>query len=250
MPGLTIANAGLIGGLNFDPGVGLRYVGGTRQGFEGSTSDLNVSLTSLTDGISSAPIQNDIVIVAFATNPDDTGQISYRLSGYTEITDLYVNDTERVQLQVGYKIMGATPDTSVTITGGTADGDQAGAVAVHVWRGVDISNPANPFDATATTFTSLNTAIPNPPSIQPVTSNAVVLAVGAGGHNDGTDTFSSSGLSNFISIGANDTHDVTIGLGSISWSGSGAVDPAQFGFSGSDNTAYAAAAVTIALKPA
>ena len=224
----------------------LQYVGGATQGYLGTTSNITFSLTSLTGGLASAPAEGDLVIVCFATNPDDTGQISYRISGYTELANLYAIDTDRAQLQVGYKIMTSSPDTSVTITGGTADIDQAGAIAVHVWRNVDSSTP---FDVTSTTVQETNTVLADPPSITPITSGAVIVAAGAGGHLEGLDTYSSSDLSNFLTSGGNDTHDVTIGLGSSSWT-SGPFDPAQFTFSDTDSTAYAACAITMALRPA
>jgi hypothetical protein len=222
----------------------LQYVGGRAVGTAGTTSNITVSLTTLTGGTNSSPQAGDLVIVSFVTNPADTGRISYRISGYTQIADLYANDTERVQLQVGYKIMGSTPDTSVTITGGSADVDQAIAVAIQVWRNVD---PTTPFDVTRTTSTRTNTVDPDPPSITPVTSGVVIVVAGGGGHNT-SGTFTSGDLSNFVTENASDTHDATVGMGSYNWT-SGTFDPVLWGFTGTDSTNYAAAAVTMALRP-
>jgi hypothetical protein len=79
--------------------------------------------------------------------------------------------------------MGATPDTSITLTGGTLSADDAGAVVVQVWRGVD---PTTPFDVTQTTATGTNSVLCDPPAITPVTPGAVIVSGGAGGHNANT----------------------------------------------------------------
>jgi hypothetical protein len=223
----------------------LQYVGGRAAGTTGTTSNLSFGLTTLTGGTNSSPQAGDLVIVSFATNSADTGLISYRISGYTQIANIQSVDTERAQLQVGYKIMGSTPDTTVVITGGTGDVDQAAAVAVQVWRNVD---PTTPFDVTRTISTSINTVDPNPPSITPVTSGAVIVAAGGGGHAT-SGTFTSGDLTNFVTANGSDVHDVTVGMGSYTWT-SGPFDPVLWGFTGTDSTNYAAAAVTMALRPA
>jgi hypothetical protein len=223
----------------------LQYVGGRTGSAAGTTSNLTIGLTTLTGGTNSSPQAGDLVIVSFVTNPDDTNQISYRIAGFTQIANLYSVDTEQVQLQVGYKIMGSTPDNGVVITGGTGDADQAAAIAIQVWRNVD---PTTPFDVTSTTSTSTNTVDPNPPSITPVTSGAVIVVAGGGGHAT-TGTFTSGDLTNFLTVNGSDTHDATVGMGSYNWT-SGTFDPVLWGFTGSDSTAYAAAAVTMALRPA
>lgn len=223
---------------------GIRYVGGYVQGFVGTTSNVTISLTSLTGGLASAPAAGDLVIVYFGTCSIVDRDLV--VGGYIEVADLYVNDGVDTNLAAAYKFMGGTPDTSFTLTGGTRSSTDAGTVAVQVWRGV---NATTPLDVAATTATGLNTVLCNPPAITPVTSGAVIVAGGAGGHVDGIQTYSSSDLTGFRSVGSDDSNDVTIGLGYKVWT-SGAFDPAQFTRGGADSVSYSWAAVTLALRPA
>lgn len=222
----------------------LEYVGGRTQSGSGTTSNIQVSLAGLTGGTDTSPQENDIVVIAIELcgSSDKT----YRISGYTQIVDLYANDTEDSNLQVGYKFMGATPDASVTISGGTGSSSDAYAIVVHVWRNVDQTTP---LDVTPTTISQNNTGIPNPPAITPVTNNAVILVAAGTAHTGGTDTFSAGYLDNFITVGGNDDSDATIGMGSVVWTG-GTYDPNVWGFSQSDSTAFSTNSVTIALRPA
>jgi hypothetical protein len=222
----------------------IEYVGGYVQGFSGTTSNVTISLTSLTGGLASAPAAGDLVIVYFGTGA--IGDRNLVVSGYTEVAELFSDDTYETNLAVAYKFMGGTPDTSFVLSNGTGNSSEAGAVAVQVWRGVNVTTP---LDVAATTATGLNSVECNPPAITPVTSGAVIVSGGAGAHTGGVGVYSSSNLTSFISVGASDSYDVTIGLGYHRWT-SGAFDPAQFTFSLSDSTTFSWAAVTLALRPA
>jgi len=225
------------------------FVGRTTAGITASSSTTtNVSLTSLTGGLASAPVQNDLVIVYYGVGSDRNRAIGVTTAGYTEVAELFADNDGGydTNLSVNYKLMGVTPDTQVTVSA-TGDLADSGAVAIHVWRNVNL---ASPLDVTSTTATAINTVLCNPPAITPVTAGAVIVSGGAGGHNRGVQTYSSSNLSNFATIGGpDDTNDVTVGVGSAVWT-SGAFDPAQFTFSGVDDTNnFSWAAVTMALRP-
>lgn len=222
----------------------IQYVGGFVTSAAGGTTNVSISLTTLTGGLASAPAAGDLVIVSFATN-GPLGDITYRITGYTQVADLYSNDTYDTNLQVGYKIMGATPDTTVTITGGSGSSSSPLAATVSVWRNVDAITP---LDVNSTTVTILNTAIPNPPAILPLTTGSRIVVVGGAGHVGSTASFTASYLSNFITIGANGTYDCSIGTGHIAWS-AGIYDPAAWTYSTTDSTNNSAAAVTMALRP-
>lgn len=228
---------------------GIQYVGGTTAAITGSTATTtNVSLTGLTGGLASAPVQNDLVIVYYGVGSTTTRSIGVTTSGYTEVAELTVADTYDANLSVSYKLMGATPDTQVTVsaTGATAD---AGAVAVQVWRYVD-SNLSTPLDVSVVTATAANSVLCNPPAITPVTAGAMIIAGGAGAHARGVATYSSSDLRNFITRGGPDsTNDVTVGMGSRAGQANTAFDPAAFTFSAADSAQYSWAAVTLALTP-
>ena len=230
---------------------GIQYVGGYVQGFAGTAGNITITLTSLTGGLASSPSTDDLVIVYFGAG--SVADINLIVSGYTEIVELYSNDTFDTNLVVAQKFMGATPDTSFTLTpasGNTSPTgtlDNAGAVAVQVWRGVD---SVTPFDVTQTTDSEQATVLCDPPPITPITSGAIIVSGGAGAHIRGSlGTYSSSDLTAFLSAAGNDVNDATIGLGYHVWT-SGSFDPAAFTFSGSDSTSFSWAAVTLALRPA
>lgn len=219
------------------------YVGGKVIAFVGDTTTATISLTDLTGGIASSPSANDVVVVAFGCA--STTNIDLNISDYTELVDLYADDTEDSNLGLYYKVMGATPDTQLTRSS-TGSVDNAGAVAIQVWRNIDTTNP---IDVTTTTATGTNGVLANPPAITPVTQNAVIIAVGFGAHVAGNNfTYSSSNLSNFLTAGQDDVNDSTIGMGSRISTG-GAFDPAAFTFSGSSSNAYSWTAASMALRP-
>lgn len=224
----------------------LVYVGGYSLGYLGTTSNISVTLTSLTGGVEAAPAENDVVIVYFATGSNASSRDFYIGSNFTRLARLYADDTADTHLEVAYKVMGSSPDTSVSIVGGTGNAADGGAVAVHVWRNADTRLPIE----VLSTATGTNSVLCNPPSITPTLNGAVILAGGGGGHTAGGGrTFGAAALSNFVTVGSqNDTYDSTVGVGSFAWT-SGAYDPAAFTFSTTDSTNYSWAAVTLALIP-
>lgn len=222
----------------------IEYVGSYVEGFTGTSSNKTISLTSLTGGIASAPDTGDLVLVYFGTG--STVDRNLVVSGYTEITELYANDTYDTNLAVAYKFITATlPDTSLTLTGGTLSSSDGGAVYISVWRNVDTIST---FDVTTTTATAIDSGLCNPPAITPITSGSYVVSGGASG-NTSNGTFTSSDLTDFKSVHGSDTNGVTIGGGYRTWT-SGAINPAAFTLGGSGNSInYSWAAVTLALRP-
>lgn len=249
-------NGGMVG-VTLDYGASDRYVVGTQQGLltptyvGGMTTTLLTATTtavnfSLTGGTNTTPQAGDIVIIAHAIASGTTDR-AFNISGYNQIADLFQTDTESINLFVGWKLMGSTPDTSFTITSGSYSTTQAGTIAVHVWRNI---NPTTPIDVTSTTALHVSSIRPNPPAITPVTSGAVILAIGGAAHTGGVDTFGATYLSNFRTVGLNSTDDSTVGMGSIVWPGSGAYDPAVWTCTQATSTAFSAASCTMALRPA
>jgi hypothetical protein len=222
----------------------LSYVGGFTQGYSGTASNIVVPLTTLTGGTDSAPSADDIVVVCFSIGTTATRALV--IAGYTIIATGYANDTFDTELRAGYKLMGVTPDTTVTLTGGTISTAAAGVVEVHVWRGVDL---VTPIDVTTVTTTGTNSAIPTPPPITPITPGAIILAGAGNAHNRGSGTFTASYLSNFLTVVQSDTNDATGGLGSVAWA-SGTYTPATWTWSAANSTSYSRVAFTTALRPA
>lgn len=223
----------------------IQYVGGRVSAYLGTTSDITVGLTTLTGGIATQPAEGDLVIVYFGTGSSSTGNTNLVVSGYTEVVELFSQDTNSTNFVVARKFMGATPDTTVTLAGGTLNSTDAGTVAVQVWRNVNV---ASPFDVSGLS-TVKQGATATFSSITPITNGAVILAGAAAGHSSGVRTYSNSSLTGFISIGSDDTYDSTIGVGYHYWT-SGSFTPADSVFSASDSATYSSASYITALRPA
>lgn len=222
----------------------LQYVGGTKDGATGGSKVID--LTNLTGGIGSAPQAGDIVIVAVGAGYGGTDTLG--VTGYTAIgTQQDANDTEDAHLFVAYKIMTATPDTSVTIT---AAGGAIVRGVVHVWRGVDQTTP---LDVASTGATGTDSSLANPPTITPVTAGAIVLAVGAGADDDPFTSFTNAptGYGNTVedhTLYGSSATDSIVAIASKAWSGSGAEDPGAFAWVGSSSS-DSWCGRTIALRP-
>jgi hypothetical protein len=188
-----------------------------------------------------------LVIAVFATGAktDRTLSITDGSTDYTLIgSEQHINDNFHTNLRVAYKFVSGDTATTFGPTGNTAD---AGTMAVYVFRGVDQTTP---LDVAVQQSTSQNSALANPPSIAPTTTGAFIVCIGAAGHSGGVDTFTSSDLTGFLTIGSNGSNDSTLGIGHKDDWTSGAFDAAAFGFTQADATSFSWAATSIALRPA
>lgn len=221
----------------------IQYVGG-------QTTDItigNKTITfALTGGLASVPAAGDFVLVSVAVTTSATDlSVGVTTSGYSEITELFSNDTVASNLSVSSKFMGATPDTTVTVTGKSSSSN-GGVAVIQVYRGVD---PATPLDVTTTLYPGTNTAIVNPAAITPTTSGAYIVISGMGGHSrDAAGTYTASYLTSFIQQVTNNTYDCTAAMGYVPWT-SGSYNPAAWTFNASDSTSYSYAVATMALRP-
>jgi len=229
---------------------GIEFVGGAVASKAGATSgNSTISLSSgLTGGIASGVSANDFVLAVFATGStaDRTLAITDGTTDYTLVgSELYGNSTRDVNFRVAYKFMGGTPDASTTFgpSGSAAD---ASAMAVYVFRGVDQSTP---LDVAVQGTADGTNSDPDPLGITPSTSGAFIVVIGARSHINGTQTFTSSDLIDFLTIGRDGSVDITLGIGhKDNWT-SGEFNPAAFSLSSSPSGA-SRAAMTIALRPA
>lgn len=221
----------------------IQYVGG--QTTEITTGDQAITF-ALTGGLASVPAAGDFVLVtvAIATNVTDLS-VGVTTSGYSEITELFSNDTYASNLSVSRKFMGATPDTTVTVTG-RISAPNGGVAVIQVYRGVD---PVTPLDVTTTIYPGTNTAIVNPAAITPITSGAYIVISGMGAHSrDTTGTYTASYLTSFIQKSINNTYDCTAAMGYVPWT-SGSYNPAPWTFNAGDTTSFSYAVATMALRP-
>lgn len=227
----------------------IQFVGGNTAAKAGSTvGNSTIALNSgLTGGIASAVSSGDMVIAAFGTGgtSDVTLAITDGTNPYTLIdAELYSNDGVDTNLRVAYKFVTSDTDTTFGPTGST---NAAGTMTVYAFRGVDSSTP---LDVAAVSATGIDTVLADPPSISPSTAGAFIVCVGAGAHGALNATFTSSDLTDFLTIYSDDSNDSTIGIGHKDDWTSGAFNAAAFGFSGTDSTAYSWAALSIVLRPA
>lgn len=227
----------------------IQYVGGKTHSFDGTTGTTAISLTDLTGGLAAAPAENDIVILAyqfggFIADPDRDVTIS--TAGYIEIADLFqTGNVGYTNFGVFRKFMTASPDTSVTV-GQTFDAAYSGAVAIHVWRGVNL---ATPMDVTATTASLDQISLPTPPAITPTTADTIIIVAGGGSYPSASGAvFTTGTLSNFQTAYFSDTIAAAVGMGSFAWT-SGTYTPAQFGGNNLNNNG-SWGGVTIALRKA
>lgn len=231
----------LINPFVFEAAGGIEYVGGKTVVLAGGSAV--VSLTDLTGGLATEPSADDLIIVSFGGGGTGDQIIGVTTPGYTEVSELYADDTVDANLSVNHKV--ADGDTTVTLSTSGSSG-QPVVCAIDVRRGV---STATPMDVAATTATGINTGRPNPAAITPITEGAVIIVAGLG-TNFGTTLaiFTTTELANFISVAGAASNNSVIGVGSLEWT-SGAFDPATFG-GGSISGNSSWVAVTMALRPA
>lgn len=245
-------NGGIIGkykkyGTSVTPIVGTTQVrsrptlvGSQAYNRSGSTTAVNVTF-SLTGGTNTTPQAGDLVVLAIALGAAATTLMTAP-AGYTQIAMFASNDTYDSVLYVGYKVMGATPDTTFPIPSALSTSNSQMAV-VFVWRNFDASSP---LDVTSTVATGVNSRLADPPSITPVTSLSVIMAIGACAYSGTVVSFTNATLTGFVSTGGSDTYDGALGAGYFNWT-SGTYDPSAFSITGS-TTSDSWTALTLAIR--
>lgn len=230
------------GGGGLPPGI--HFVGRTTHLVTESTSNQVISLTSLTGGIDTAPAVGDLILIGWARSAIGVDVTPTTPTGYTNIFDLWPNDTYEANLHGFYIIAGSGDLTSVTV-GGAASG-QALAVHVRVYRGV---HQTTPLDVAVTTAQNINGGRPDPSAITPITSGAWIVVFGSGAEANMTTFVQGGDLTDFVTSQASTGADSTIGSGhKTDWT-SGSFNPAAW-TGGSTNGSASWAAATIALRPA
>lgn len=230
--------------------LGIQYVGGAMAKV-GLATNFPLSFATLTGGIDTAPRPHDIAVVytgiaagSILTAGIDTGVSS----GWTEEANPSGNDARDVRLRNAYKIMGATPDASVTCLAGN-NASYSSMALVMFFRGV---HQTTPIDVATVPASATNGAAINSNSITPVTAGACVIS---GGMNTatGTPTDITAGPTGFTNLltDKQDTGSVDANIAmaiQLGWA-SGAVDPSAFTGATTDVN-DAMAAITMALRPA
>lgn len=222
--------------------------------FIDSASNSAINGGDVTVDLSGIDIQeDDLVIVGYSIGGDSNKAMSVSSpTGYIEVADLYANDSNDANLGVYYKIQGATPDSSVTVSG-SAQADESTAAVAMVFRGVDTTTP---MDVTPTTATGIDSADPDPPSINHNNPSGLwTVIVGASASAGGAATtysFPTGYTTDAVSLTSEDfPFDTTLGIGYRSSGVSDPEDPGIMTWSGFGSAQLSASwgAVTIALRP-
>lgn len=170
-----------------------------------------------------AGLQQGDLVVVIGVQRNTTNDLWSEGSGtWTKDADLFSSDSRVSNFAAFHKVMGATPDSSVTIS---QDGSAAGMCGVaSAYRGVDQTTP---LDAAVTTATGINSSEANPPSITTVTDNAWVVACGGSSTGASPTLGAPTGYSNATMVKAANTN-ACLYIASKAITPAGAEDPGNF----------------------
>lgn len=231
---------------------------GSHVGTHAAITAQAVAFSNLRDAANVQPTlqQGDIVLVAVenasTVNRTTAGGADVLVpSGYTGIgTHDYRDDSNDSNFRVSYKVMGATPDTSVSIPASNAT--TAGvAYAIYVFRGVNTIG--GPLNGAAVTTGNINTAVADAAAITPTVAGSWVVVFAGAAAAAGTAftrPANTDATTNYFRSATltTTTNDPVIGGAIYSGWTSGAFDPNAFGGSTTTNTG-SWSAVTLALLP-
>jgi hypothetical protein len=186
--------------------------------------------------------QNDIVVLTYSfDNTLATDNSGITSAGWTQIYEGFDTVGSGVfKLGVYYKIMGASPDSSVVVDG-TGIQFTAMSVVAMAFRGI---NQSVPQDAVFTHFEDLNVD-PDPAAITTVTDGAAVIVCAGGDRIDNSIT-APSGYGNQVDIATSDTFKA---LAAMAWkevASAGVENPGTW----TNWSLMTYQVVTVALRPA
>lgn len=167
---------------------------GSSTNFVGNGGTVTVDLTTI-----SGLAQNDIVL-AFGVGSSGT---SANPSGYTAIHDAAVTG---LNARLSYKIMTASPDTSISFwdTGTAAN---SGAGIAMAFTGVDTTTPQ---DVATDELATSDANSRNPGSVTPTSNDCCIVVFSATGHTGGdTAPGSITSYATTVTVSSNDDNDCT-----------------------------------------
>jgi hypothetical protein len=215
--------------------IALRGAGQTGTGTAGTCS---VSLSAIT-GLA----QGDVVVL-FAGITSTSAAGDPAASGWTDCgVGKRANSANTAAMRCFYKVMGSTPDTSVSITGG-ASGDGCCAAA-FAFSGV---NNDTPLTATSVSVTGSSTN-PDPAAITPSMGNACIVA---GAYTPIQDTTPSATVTNYLPSTPLNTNSAATRAGTVAamyrikTGGTGGVSENPGAFTSWTTSAWAS--ITVALN--
>lgn len=212
------------------------YVGSQRYAYLASAASRTFTFTTLVGGSRSAPVENDIVFISMY-NTGANAAFSTVSAGWTEITELFHNSASGSgNFAVYYKVMGATPDTSMTV-------DFSPNAAT--WGYAYVLANSSGLDNTTTSWSGISTTV-NPPANTVATAGSTALVIATIQSTTAQDftAFTTTELLNFVSY-ATAGHGQALGI--IPELPAGGIDPIVLGGGASSSNA-SGAAVTIIVK--
>jgi hypothetical protein len=197
------------------------------------------------------------VVFVFSAISATTNYDLTAADGYTEVVDIFSNDTRGSNLGIFYKVMGSPVGETVVVSGptGANRAQEPFSCFVMILRGVDTDSV---LDVSAVTATGVNSASADPPAITPVTTGALLLCVGHAGIDVATsgalypqteNAPSGFVLRYFSAVAAGARANAVLAVGSALWQ-EGTVNPGAFSIETNSASFSSWCAATIAVKPA
>lgn len=206
-----------------------------------ATPATSFSLTSLTGGLASAPAEGDLVVLLAFAPLNAAARPTVSTGGYTTVTAPAAPGLIQPNTVLAYKVMGASPDSSVAVSASSA-------ARVMVFRGVDTSTP---LDVAAITGSGAGPSVVLG-AITPSTTGAWVVPAGvitAGATSTNVAITAPTDLDVFASAAmTSGTYRGSGGLGYYDGWTSGAFDPANW-TSDASGSFDQYEAYTLALRP-
>lgn len=228
------------------PGGSISFVGSNGTGTTSSTGSMD--LTSLSDGSGTTAQDGDLVLVMGGRANNSDQAITMSTSGYTSLGHLHASDTNHTAVELFYKFMGSTPDTTAVIDV-SATSTNGGSAVCLVFRGVD---PTTPFDGVSVvTATGTDGNLADPGAITPATAGAWIVTFLAGANNNSASVATKPANMDYMRYASGGGSTRRLSVGGCYFDGwtSGAFDPDAW--TGTDNEPGDSwAAYTLALRPA
>lgn len=225
------------------------YVGGTAQGFNGTSGAIAPSLNTLTGGIATAPAAGDLIVFCYAIS--SATQFTFTTpSGYTLLSQVYSNDTYDSNLAVYYKVA-AAGETSVALT---ASGSTTAGMAfiAQVWRNVNTTFASFPIElATLNTFVPPFTQYQTPATKYSVQFDIVASAVSEAGTLGTLPNYTTTYAYDkfLVTHGKGSSYSPIVGFGSKIWDGNEITSAPVWTRTATDNTSNAVASVNSYILP-
>jgi hypothetical protein len=208
------------------------FLVGITRGVAGAAGSIAINLPA---GVQ----ENDVVYAAVASTSTADQDVTETSGTWQELTDLYANDTTDLNFAVYRKVMGASPDASITMDAAGTTANHVGVVVVL--RGVDTTTPE---DAATTTAQAIDSGTPNNPAITTVTNHAWVLAFAASSEGD----FTTVGPAGYLDVSCQNSTNVSIIVSRKKVDTAGAEDPGTYA-NIVGTTADSWTAATVAVRP-